>query len=181
MVKSLSLALLLYKISSTHATVICDSSVADLGCYQDNKDGVSRVLEYGPYDLDGGVTIEGNNLFWIYILLFHIVSFLLSLFFLDFNCIFKTIIHILGCMQRCYAFKLRYSGVEFGNQCFCGDELQAPLVQADASNCETVPCGGDNSTMCGGTNYVHILNTSCSGQVIPNYFGCQDNVSKALP
>jgi hypothetical protein len=53
--------LLLNGLSSSYAAVSCDSSSADVGCYQDYEDGMSRVLDYGPYDLYGGVTIEGNS------------------------------------------------------------------------------------------------------------------------
>ena len=52
------------------------------------------------------------------------------------------------CSQFCASGGWRFSGVEAGNECWCGNTLDTSLV-ADPATCNT-PCTGDANTICGG-------------------------------
>jgi len=66
-----------------------------------------------------------------------------------------------GCVQQkaddamtpelCFAScgSTQYAGLEYGRECWCADYLSALSVKLSESNC-SVPCGGDNTTICGG-------------------------------
>lgn len=49
------------------------------------------------------------------------------------------------CATFCASYT--YYGVEYGTECYCGNAIAASAVVA--SNC-TVPCGGDDTQLCGG-------------------------------
>ncbi|KAL2060629.1 hypothetical protein VTL71DRAFT_9270 [Oculimacula yallundae] len=53
------------------------------------------------------------------------------------------------CQAACQAGGFKYSGTEFGNQCFCGNSI-APTGQV-TGDCLT-PCQGDATSKCGGIN-----------------------------
>lgn len=53
-----------------------------------------------------------------------------------------------ACQSRCQAAGYKYSGVEFGSQCFCGDSLAAAAQKVGDSDC-SMPCSGDAGQTCG--------------------------------
>ncbi|KAG4439545.1 hypothetical protein IFR05_004985 [Cadophora sp. M221] len=53
------------------------------------------------------------------------------------------------CQAACQAGGFKYSGTEFGSQCFCGNNIAS--TAGLAGDCLT-PCPGDSTTKCGGIN-----------------------------
>lgn len=51
-----------------------------------------------------------------------------------------------GCEQECAASNYSYAGVEYGNECWCGNTM--PPTAASASDCN-MPCKGNSAEMCG--------------------------------
>ncbi|KPI43427.1 putative fungistatic metabolite [Cyphellophora attinorum] len=66
---------------------------------------------------------------------------------------------ILGCLSACVGYK--YSGVEYGGQCFCGNSLGAGSVSASASDC-SMTCNNNQTEYCGGPSR---LNMYASGSL----------------
>jgi hypothetical protein len=63
------------------------------------------------------------------------------------------------CGNFCAGLKFQYSGVEEGNQCFCGNTLP-PQLFVDAQTACTTPCSGDSSMTCGGVWSIELYQTS---------------------
>ena len=94
------------------------------------------------------------------------------------------------CAQICTNGKHKLAGVEFGQQCYCGDKLNYPGVAS--SGC-TSPCQGNTSQHCGGSDAIEVFSFACSGTPVPIptgpppppgpspylYHGCMDAASKA--
>ncbi|KFY10780.1 hypothetical protein V491_07476 [Pseudogymnoascus sp. VKM F-3775] len=57
------------------------------------------------------------------------------------------------CRNTCLTNGFIYSGVEYGSQCFCDDELYG--TGAPASGC-TMACPGDGAAVCGGSSRINI-------------------------
>lgn len=62
-----------------------------------------------------------------------------------------------GCMDYCKSRGHPYAGLEYANQCFCGDSLPASRAPTKGvlGNCFT-PCAGDSSEVCGGASRLSI-------------------------
>jgi len=58
------------------------------------------------------------------------------------------------CAQYCYENNFRVAGVEFGQECFCGQELLNPEIAA-LSDCNQA-CAGDSTLACGAPNRVGV-------------------------
>jgi hypothetical protein len=58
-----------------------------------------------------------------------------------------------ACLNRCAQYGLQAGGLEYGQQCFCGDSFDIPAGAAivDDSQCNTL-CSGDNLHYCGAGN-----------------------------
>eukprot|EP01126_Amoeba_proteus_P002860 TRINITY_DN10928_c0_g1_i7.p1 TRINITY_DN10928_c0_g1~~TRINITY_DN10928_c0_g1_i7.p1 ORF type:complete len:672 (+),score=96.86 TRINITY_DN10928_c0_g1_i7:1352-3367(+) len=86
------------------------------------------------------------------------------------------------CAMICSRFQTLYSAVEFGTQCFCGNSINknANSVPRSMSECN-IPCPGNLSQSCGGSDRMVLFTASCTGTVEPNYHGCLNSVAKALP
>jgi hypothetical protein len=52
------------------------------------------------------------------------------------------------CMDRANAGDYRYAGLQYGTECWAGNEFRAPLVNATAGACNMV-CGGSVGEICG--------------------------------
>ncbi|KKY27503.1 putative wsc domain-containing protein [Phaeomoniella chlamydospora] len=68
------------------------------------------------------------------------------------------------CAEQCQGYT--YWGVEYSNECYCGDKINTGSVNQTSSDptvngCDMV-CGGNESEYCGGANHldVYVLNTS---------------------
>ena len=100
------------------------------------------------------------------------------------------------CAQICKEAKHVLAGVEYGQQCYCGDKTNYPPVTSTAC---TTKCRGNASETCGGSSAIDVFEFSCSGAPVPIphptpspsphhaparrfvYHGCTDAASKALP
>ena len=68
----------------------------------------------------------------------------------------------LYCQQMCTQMgQFRYSGVEAGNQCFCGDEISPKTPSPGGAKDNKAPCSGDKTQMCGGNNVIAIYEVAC--------------------
>jgi len=72
--------------------------------------------------------------------------------------------------------------VEFGNQCFCGDFLNpaAKSTQVADSDCN-MPCAGNSSQTCGGSDRMNLYTVTCTGTPLPSYQACANAVALTLP
>ncbi|OBT59620.1 hypothetical protein VE04_00148 [Pseudogymnoascus sp. 24MN13] len=71
-----------------------------------------------------------------------------------------------SCRAICLAAGLKYAGLEYSFECWCGDVLHnvsPPVI--DASKC-TFPCSGDSSKTCGGQEYLDLWDYSTSGRTL---------------
>ncbi|TFL02773.1 WSC domain-containing protein [Pterulicium gracile] len=55
-----------------------------------------------------------------------------------------------SCTKACKAGGYTFAGVEFGAECFCGNELSPSSRVVDWDDCFDVPCEGDRKEVCGG-------------------------------
>ncbi|KAH8819340.1 glycoside hydrolase superfamily [Xylogone sp. PMI_703] len=63
------------------------------------------------------------------------------------------------CVQQCGSRGYSYAGVEFGEQCFCGNDIGSKGVQSPESECN-MPCAGNSSQSCGQAYYINIYQIS---------------------
>ncbi|XP_053406034.1 uncharacterized protein LOC123565318 [Mercenaria mercenaria] len=75
------------------------------------------------------------------------------------------------CIQTCSIAKYRYAGVEYQNQCFCGNKIK-PYKRLAESACST-SCGGNSNQKCGGTWKISIYHTN-------KYLGCYVDKSSRI-
>lgn len=54
------------------------------------------------------------------------------------------------CMEFCEQNGYHYFGVEFGSECFCGNDVHANSTLIVQNDCEGTPCAGNPSEFCGG-------------------------------
>lgn len=52
-----------------------------------------------------------------------------------------------NCKELCYENNYKFAGLEFGNECFCGNDI--PIVSAPMRECH-LKCAGDETEICGG-------------------------------
>ncbi|WVW86538.1 hypothetical protein I302_108587 [Kwoniella bestiolae CBS 10118] len=62
-----------------------------------------------------------------------------------------------SCISICTGKGYSYAGLEYGTQCYCGNNLVKPTQVT--SGCDK-PCAGDNKAMCGGFNRITVLQKS---------------------
>ncbi|PMD44584.1 carbohydrate-binding WSC, partial [Hyaloscypha variabilis F] len=53
------------------------------------------------------------------------------------------------CSAYCYNLGALYFGVEYGGECYCGNELEPGSVPATDGGCD-MPCDGNLDETCGG-------------------------------
>ena len=66
----------------------------------------------------------------------------------------ETNLTIPNCLNLCHEYGYSAGGVEYGNQCFCGDDsdrVNAGVQYRPATDCNTA-CVGDPTALCGGAN-----------------------------
>ncbi|KAF8257826.1 WSC domain-containing protein [Lactarius quietus] len=56
-----------------------------------------------------------------------------------------------NCIEACVAGNYRAAGVEFAQECRCGNSLDHGTHSIDMSNCQ-LACSGDSTEICGGAN-----------------------------
>ena len=64
------------------------------------------------------------------------------------------------CMRRCRTEGegFAYAGVQFGRECFCGNNPPPPDKIVDKSQCDT-KCSGDQDLICGGSLRMNVYHT----------------------
>ncbi|KAL1123449.1 hypothetical protein AAG570_002529 [Ranatra chinensis] len=62
-----------------------------------------------------------------------------------------------SCIDFCYSRRFQLAGVEYGKECFCGDELKGKVRQKD-TDCDK-QCSGDPTRVCGGNWRLGVYNT----------------------
>ncbi|KAI8811928.1 WSC domain-containing protein, partial [Cladochytrium replicatum] len=61
------------------------------------------------------------------------------------------------CSDNCKGYK--FFGVEYGNECYCGDTLSNGGTSMDASGCN-MKCSGNSGQFCGGSNRLGLYETN---------------------
>jgi len=59
------------------------------------------------------------------------------------------------CIEFCHGSGYKYAGVQFGNQCFCGNTLPPASRITDSTECN-MKCPGDKRYMCGGFDRMNV-------------------------
>uniref|UniRef100_A0A8R1DHR7 protein xylosyltransferase n=2 Tax=Caenorhabditis japonica TaxID=281687 RepID=A0A8R1DHR7_CAEJA len=70
------------------------------------------------------------------------------------------------CRKHCYKAGFVYYGLEFGHECFCGNDL-TNSTKIDDKECQTYRCPNSNDEFCGGFNAVEIFRTGLRKQITP--------------
>jgi len=55
------------------------------------------------------------------------------------------------CIEHCHEKGKKYAGLQYGKQCWCGNEY-GKHGKVDDDKCD-MPCSGDPDTMCGASFY----------------------------
>lgn len=89
-----------------------------------------------------------------------------------------------GCMTYCAGAGFPVAGVEYSQECYCDYELDASASKEAETDCN-MPCSGNSSELCGGSNRLNVYQLSTSTKPSPepiptgwSALGCfTDNVS----
>jgi hypothetical protein len=67
-------------------------------------------------------------------------------------------------VAKCAAYCAAYAfyGLEYADECYCGNAIINGAYQTEASACDT-PCGGNSSQVCGGNNLLSIYQSNVPG------------------
>lgn len=58
------------------------------------------------------------------------------------------------CKQKCWDIQYKVAGLKLGNECWCGDKVNATLAESQ-SECD-MPCAGDAQVKCGSTQRMNV-------------------------
>lgn len=83
------------------------------------------------------------------------------------------------CAQLCDVFGSKYAGVEYGYQCFCGNDV-SKATAAPKSDCN-MTCQGHSSETCGAADRMDVFTYTCTGERVPYGHSCLDAASAKLP
>lgn len=74
-------------------------------------------------------------------------------------------------IETCAAFCSNFAlfGLEYGGECYCGNQLATGSTVAPSSDC-AMSCGGNNTQFCGGPNRLTVFNNTAYSavQVVPS-------------
>jgi hypothetical protein len=59
---------------------------------------------------------------------------------------------ISSCQQWCFNQNYKYAGMEYGEECYCGNSIASSSSSIDGSNCQ-MACSGNSREMCGGRSW----------------------------
>ncbi|KAI9449272.1 WSC domain-containing protein [Lactarius psammicola] len=62
-----------------------------------------------------------------------------------------------SCVSTCQSQSFTIAGLEFGQECWCGNQIQSPGAPISQSACNKV-CSGDSTEVCGGPDALQIYN-----------------------
>lgn len=65
------------------------------------------------------------------------------------------IVFVRSCTQICANNGFSYAGVEYGQECYCGNEILNGASSAPASDCN-MPCSGNRTETCGGSARINL-------------------------
>ncbi|RPD53575.1 galactose oxidase [Lentinus tigrinus ALCF2SS1-7] len=71
-----------------------------------------------------------------------------------------------SCVASCNSRGSTLAGMEFGVQCFCGNELIDGAVKGDEDTCN-MSCGGNSTEACGGPNRLSVYTSSGNVTALP--------------
>ncbi|KAJ3218621.1 hypothetical protein HK099_004992, partial [Clydaea vesicula] len=63
------------------------------------------------------------------------------------------------CINHCKSFRLAFAGVQYGKECFCGDQIHPSATKMVEQKCST-SCEGNPGQLCGGGKLSNIFSTS---------------------
>ncbi|KAF9473277.1 WSC-domain-containing protein [Pholiota conissans] len=66
---------------------------------------------------------------------------------------------VASCQSYCATGGYLYAGVEYARECYCDNTIHSPGVPASPSGCN-MPCTGDPSITCGGSDRIQIFQRS---------------------
>ncbi|WWC64110.1 uncharacterized protein I303_106717 [Kwoniella dejecticola CBS 10117] len=86
------------------------------------------------------------------------------------------------CLNKCASLGYQYGAVEYGRECYCGNNMANGADLTKTSTLCGTPCAGDPSTSCGGWNSMQVFNNpaySYTNTVINDYVktACLQEVS----
>mmetsp|Transcript_19145 Transcript_19145/g.48555 ORF Transcript_19145/g.48555 Transcript_19145/m.48555 type:complete len:862 (+) Transcript_19145:48-2633(+) len=85
------------------------------------------------------------------------------------------------CAATCYRLGKELSGVEYQQQCFCGNSVAARAEARPMDECQKMACPGNATQSCGDANRILVYNTTCTGERTPLFHGCQAPEARGLP
>lgn len=72
------------------------------------------------------------------------------------------------CVATCKAGKFKFAGLEYGNQCFCGNSVAADRApKAGVKGACAMPCAGSKTEVCGGPDAITLYEV-CAGGACSN-------------
>ncbi|TFY75770.1 hypothetical protein EWM64_g8241 [Hericium alpestre] len=71
-----------------------------------------------------------------------------------------------SCVNACIGLNFTVAGIEFADQCFCGNDLIQGAVTAPDSDCN-MGCAGNATEACGGPNRLSVYSSSSNVTVFP--------------
>lgn len=70
------------------------------------------------------------------------------------------------CMGICQNAGYRYTGIEFGQECWCGNSFLNGAMPVAAASC-SMTCAGDKTQTCGGNLFMNVYQTGCGAPTTP--------------
>lgn len=70
-----------------------------------------------------------------------------------------------NCFNICGSSGFRYAGLEYGEECWCGNRLSTAATPVDASHCN-MNCSGDATRKCGGPEALDLYNGTFNPQAV---------------
>uniref|UniRef100_A0A1I7TYM1 protein xylosyltransferase n=1 Tax=Caenorhabditis tropicalis TaxID=1561998 RepID=A0A1I7TYM1_9PELO len=71
------------------------------------------------------------------------------------------------CRKNCYKAGFLYYGLEYEQECFCGNDVLKNATKVDDVECTAYRCPGDRDEFCGGFNAVEIFRTGLRNKITP--------------
>lgn len=66
-----------------------------------------------------------------------------------------NIVFVRSCVDTCLQKGFLYAGVEYGEECYCGNTIQNSNTPTSPSACN-MPCTGNKTELCGGSNAINL-------------------------
>ncbi|CCA72580.1 related to glyoxal oxidase precursor [Serendipita indica DSM 11827] len=73
----------------------------------------------------------------------------------------------LSCISQCSAAGYKVAGLQYGNECWCGNHLQNAAVKATSEADCNMACPGDTTHACGGPNRLNVYAATATFPVYP--------------